>query len=304
MGAASPFSAGSHSASTGSGGSRRRQPPLTRSTTAKRSCSGTMSSARLSGLGDRWSRLATHRRRDRARLVATRAGHPGAVRLSPAPVPVRPVRAAGAAAGADCTPMSRFRRSARVRCLPDAPRIRCSHSLRPAAPPSGSFSPRSVTHAAGRCRTGGAQSLANALADHFRSLGGEITTGTSIERHDQLPEAQHLLFDTSPRAMAGIMGDRFPAAFSRQLRDYPYGPGAFKVDWALSGPIPWKARECLEAATVHVGGSLEEIAAAESAPWKGSCAERPFVLVTQPSLFDATPRAGREAHRVGVLPRA
>ena len=135
---------------------------------------------------------------------------------------------------------------------------------------------------------GGARSLANALAAHFRSLGGEVRTGTNIERHDRLPEARHLLFDTSPRAMAGIMGDRFPAAFSQRLRDYPYGPGAFKVDWALSEPIPWKARECLETATVHVGGSLGEIAAAEAAPWQGACAERPFVLVTQPSLFDGS----------------
>lgn len=167
-----------------------------------------------------------------------------------------------------------------------------AHSLLPFSSP-GSASVGLVLAAVGHAHgwpvpQGGARSLANALAEYFRSLGGEITTGLNIERHAQLPKAQHFLFDTSPRAMAGIMGDRFPPAFSRQLRDFPYGPGAFKVDWALSGPIPWKARECLETATVHVGGSLEEIAAAESAPWKGTCAERPFVLVTQPSLFDAT----------------
>ena len=88
--------------------------------------------------------------------------------------------------------------------------------------------------------------------------------------------------------MARIMGDRFPSSFSQRLEQFPYGPGSFKVDWALSEPIPWKAHECLEAATVHVGGSLEEIAAAEAAPWRGECAERPFVLVTQPSLIDET----------------
>ena len=95
------------------------------------------------------------------------------------------------------------------------------------------------------------------------------------------------MFDTSPRAMAAIMGARLPAAFSERLARYAHGPGVFKIDWALNAPIPWKARECLDSATVHVGGTLEEIADAESAPWRGECAERPFVLVTQPSLFDA-----------------
>jgi phytoene dehydrogenase-like protein len=133
---------------------------------------------------------------------------------------------------------------------------------------------------------GGSRSLADALAAHFRSLGGEIVTGLAVQHRDQLPGARTTLFDTSPRAMAGIMGDRFPEGFRRQLERYRYGPGSFKVDWALRAPIPWKARECLDASTVHVGGALEEIAAAEAAPWKGECAERPFVLVTQPSLFD------------------
>jgi phytoene dehydrogenase-like protein len=167
-----------------------------------------------------------------------------------------------------------------------------AHSLLPFSAP-GSASVGLVLAAVAHARgwpvpRGGAHALAKSLADHFRSLGGDIATGTNIERHAQLPEARHLLFDTSPRAMAAIMGDRFPAAFSQRLRDYPYGPGSFKIDWALNAPIPWKARECLEAATVHVGGSLEEIAAAEAAPWQGACAERPFVLVTQPSLIDRT----------------
>jgi phytoene dehydrogenase-like protein len=135
---------------------------------------------------------------------------------------------------------------------------------------------------------GGSQSIANALAAHFRSLGGEIVTGTGIEKYEDLPAAARVMFDTSPRAMARIMGSRLPPGYARKLERYPYGPGAFKVDWALNAPIPWKARECLEAATVHVGGTLEEIAAAEAAPWRGGCAERPFVLVTQPSLFDSS----------------
>jgi phytoene dehydrogenase-like protein len=135
---------------------------------------------------------------------------------------------------------------------------------------------------------GGAASLAAALSSYLRSLGGEIVTGCPIERLDQLPAARTILFDTAPSAMARVMGDRFPPAFRAKLERYPYGPGAFKVDWALSEPIPWQARVCRAASTVHVGGTLEEIAAAEAAPWDGRCAERPFVLVTQPSLFDAS----------------
>lgn len=133
---------------------------------------------------------------------------------------------------------------------------------------------------------GGSQSIANALAAHFVSLGGTIATDTLIETETQLPRADRLLFDTSPRAMARIMGPRLPAGFAARLARYPHGPGVFKVDWALRGPIPWRARQCLEAATVHVGGTLGEIAAAEAAPWRGECPEQPFVLVTQPSLFD------------------
>lgn len=133
---------------------------------------------------------------------------------------------------------------------------------------------------------GGSQAIADALAAHFRSLGGTVLTDTLIERAEQLPGADRLLFDTSPQAMARIMGRRLPAGFRRRLERFPHGPGVFKVDWALSGPIPWRNRSCLEAATVHVGGSLEEIAAAEAAPWRGEVAERPFVLLTQPSLFD------------------
>jgi len=144
-----------------------------------------------------------------------------------------------------------------------------------------------VAHARGwPVARGGSQSIANALASHFRSLGGEIVTGTPIRSHDQLPDANELLFDTSPRAMAGIMGDRIPRGYAQKLKRYAYGPGVFKIDWALNGPIPWKARECLEASTVHVGGTLEEIAAAESTPWRGEHSDRPYVLVTQPSLFD------------------
>jgi phytoene dehydrogenase-like protein len=146
-----------------------------------------------------------------------------------------------------------------------------------------------VAHARGwPVARGGSQSVADALASAIRAHGGEIVTGVNIDTRAQLPKAGTLLFDTSPRAMARIMGDRFPAPFAASLRAYQYGPGAFKVDWALSEPIPWKARQCLEAATVHVGGAFDEISAAERAPWRGEVAERPFVLVTQPTVVDGS----------------
>jgi phytoene dehydrogenase-like protein len=133
---------------------------------------------------------------------------------------------------------------------------------------------------------GGSQAIANALAAYFRSLGGEIVTNMPVVSRGQLPDATQLMFDTSPRAMAAIMGDKFPRAYTQKLERHRYGPALFKVDWALSAPIPWKANACLESATVHVGGTLDEISVAEAAPWRGECAEHPFVLVTQPSLFD------------------
>jgi phytoene dehydrogenase-like protein len=133
---------------------------------------------------------------------------------------------------------------------------------------------------------GGAQAITDALAGYLRSIGGEIVTGCPVETHGQLPAARAVLFDTSPQMMARILGDRLPRSYSRQLERYRYGPGAFKIDWALSEPIPWKARDCTSAATVHVGGTLEEIALSEAAPWQERQAEKPFVLVTQPSLFD------------------
>ena len=146
-----------------------------------------------------------------------------------------------------------------------------------------------VAHANGwPIARGGSQSIANALAAHFKSLGGEIVTGSQINSFEQLQGAELLFFDTSPSAMVRIMGDRFPASYAQKLNRFPHGPGVFKIDWALNAPIPWKARECLEASTVHVGGTLEEIAASEAAPSRGECAEKPFVLVTQPSLFDAS----------------
>ena len=130
---------------------------------------------------------------------------------------------------------------------------------------------------------GGSQRLADALADRLRELGGEIRTGSRV---DELPRADVVLADVVPRELLRMAGDRLPARYAKALRRYRYGPGVFKLDWALDGSIPWAADDCRRAATVHVGGTFEEIADSERAPWEGRHAERPYVLLTQPSLFD------------------
>ena len=135
---------------------------------------------------------------------------------------------------------------------------------------------------------GGSQQVADAMGRYLQSLGGEIVVRRAVESLDQLPEAKVVLYDVAPPRMEAIVGDRFPKRFRRTLRRYRFGPGVFKVDWALSEPIPWAAPECRRAGTVHVGGDLQQIAASERSPWSGNVAERPFVLVTQPSLFDAS----------------
>jgi phytoene dehydrogenase-like protein len=133
---------------------------------------------------------------------------------------------------------------------------------------------------------GGSQSIADALAAHLRSLGGEIRTSSPVETVDDLPASRALLLDLTPRQVLRIAGARLPDGYRRSLGRYRYGPGVFKLDWALDGPIPWTAPECRRAGTVHVGGTLEEIAASERAVAGGRVAERPFVLMAQPTLTD------------------
>ncbi len=136
---------------------------------------------------------------------------------------------------------------------------------------------------------GGAQSITHALAGLLRSLGGRIVTEFevgSLEELERLNAADVTLFDTSPGAMAAIVGDALTASFRARLRRFKPGPGIFKVDYALRQPIPWAAAECARAATVHLGGSLEEIVASEADAFAGRQNERPFVIVVQPSLFD------------------
>ena len=133
---------------------------------------------------------------------------------------------------------------------------------------------------------GGAGKISEALASYLESLGGEVMTGTRVESIDELPRARTILCDLTPRQLLAIAGDRFPPRYRQKLQGYRYGVGVFKMDWALDGPVPWKAPECARAGTVHLGGTMDEIAASESAIWRGGHPERPYVLVGQQSLFD------------------
>ena len=133
---------------------------------------------------------------------------------------------------------------------------------------------------------GGAQKISDALASYFTSLRGHIVTGTPISSPRDLPSARVILLDITPQQVLRFAGDELPPSYRWELQKYQYGPGVFKVDWALNSPIPWRAKECLRAGTLHLGGSLGEIAAAEEAVARGRCPEKPFILLAQQSLFD------------------
>ncbi len=135
---------------------------------------------------------------------------------------------------------------------------------------------------------GGAQKIADALAAYLRSLGGEIIAGRRVESQEELPPARAALFDVTPRQLLKITGEKFSGGYRRALENYRYGAGVFKVDWALDAPIPWQAKECLRAGTVHLGGSFAEIVASERAVEQGRVSDAPFVLLAQQSLFDDT----------------
>ncbi len=135
---------------------------------------------------------------------------------------------------------------------------------------------------------GGSQRVADAMASYLRSLGGEIITDARVNTLAELPPARALLLDVTPRQLLEIAGERLPAGYRRKLQRYRYGPGVYKIDWALDGPIPWRSQECLRAATIHLGGSFDEIKASERKAFGGEHAERPFVLLAQQSLFDHT----------------
>ncbi len=144
-----------------------------------------------------------------------------------------------------------------------------------------------LTHAAGwPFPRGGAQRLADALASYLRSLGGEIVTGTRVNAVEDLPPAKAILCDLSPRPLVHIAHRLLPDWYVARLERFRYGMGAYKVDWALDGPVPWLDEDVSRAATVHLGATLEEISASERDAWAGRISERPFVLLVQPGLFD------------------
>ncbi|HEY0972126.1 MAG TPA: NAD(P)/FAD-dependent oxidoreductase, partial [Gemmatimonadales bacterium] len=135
---------------------------------------------------------------------------------------------------------------------------------------------------------GGSQRIADALASYLRSLGGGIETGAPVRTLADLPPAPVVMLDVTPRQALDIVGDRFPARYRRQLERFRYGPGSFKLDYALAGPMPWRDAACARAGTVHLGGTMAEMAAAEEEVWRGGHPERPYVLVAQQSVVDPT----------------
>jgi phytoene dehydrogenase-like protein len=135
---------------------------------------------------------------------------------------------------------------------------------------------------------GGSQSLTNALCSYLSTLGGTVKTSSRVESIESLPDADVILCDLSPRQLLTVAGGHLTDSYKRELQRFRLGPGIFKVDYALNSPIPWRASECLRAATVHLGGSFEEIAHSESAMRHGRPSDRPFVLLVQPTLFDPT----------------
>jgi phytoene dehydrogenase-like protein len=144
---------------------------------------------------------------------------------------------------------------------------------------------------------GGSSEIGRALTEIFVGLGGEIETGHEVKSMDDLPPARAVLFDLTPRQVVRIAGDRLPSRYRRRLASWRHGPGVFKVDYALDGPVPWAAPECGSAATVHLGGTFEEIARAEKEVNARRLPERPFVLLAQPTLFDSS-RAPEGKHTV------
>lgn len=142
---------------------------------------------------------------------------------------------------------------------------------------------------------GGSHAITKALAAYFMAIGGSIETGVRILSPRELPPAKAYLFDTSPDLLANHFADILPARYVARLKKFRYGPGIFKLDYALRGSIPWSNKDCRKASTIHLGGTAAEIAAAEKAVWAGEHPERPYVLLTQQSEFDAT-RAPKGKH--------
>jgi len=174
-----------------------------------------------------------------------------------------------------------------------------AHSVLPLAKPfSAAFGLilGAAGHTAGwsLCRNG-SQHLAYALAAHFTACGGTVETGVTVKSLKDIPASRIILFDLSPQQVAAIVGSTFPSSYRQRLLAHRHGPGVFKIDWALDSPIPWKSNDCLQAGTVHVGGTLSDIASSEAAVWQGNHPDHPFVILSQPSLFDSS-RAPQGKH--------
>ncbi|HLK42668.1 MAG TPA: NAD(P)/FAD-dependent oxidoreductase, partial [Thermoleophilia bacterium] len=167
-----------------------------------------------------------------------------------------------------------------------------AHAMRPLdAPGTAAFGIvlLALGHAVGwPVARGGSQSIADAMRAELESLGGVVQVGREVHSLKDLPDARAILFDTSTRQLVNICGDQLPARYRWALARYRYGPGVFKVDYALDGPVPWTAPDCRQAGTLHLGGTFEEIAAGEHAVATGTHPERPYVLVAQPSIVDPT----------------
>jgi phytoene dehydrogenase-like protein len=247
----------------------------------------------LAGDEDRWRRIFAPLARDAEPLFEDLLG--------PLHLPAHPLALArfSAPAALPATLLARLSfRGAKARAVFAG--LSAHSMLRLDRPPSAAFGLTLglLAHAVGwPFPQGGSQRISDALASYLRSLGGEIETGRRVESLAELGEARPVLLDVTPRGLLALAGDRLPTLYRRGLERYRYGPGVFKLDWALDAPIPWRAEECACAATVHLGATLEEIAASEAAPWRGEIAERPYVLLAQQSLFDSTraPEGGHTA---------
>ena len=202
-------------------------------------------------------------------------------------------------APAELTARTRFRTPAARALLAGM----AAHAMRPLrAPGTTAFGLvlLALGHACGwPVARGGSQEITAAMRRYLESLGGTIELARQIGSLDELPTARAVLFDVAPRQLLRICGDALPSGYRRAAARFRYGPGVFKVDYALSGAVPWPAPTARSAGTVHLGGALEEIVASERAVARGEQAERPFVLVAQQSLIDSTARL-RERTRCGL----
>ncbi|MEP6779183.1 MAG: NAD(P)/FAD-dependent oxidoreductase, partial [Gemmatimonadaceae bacterium] len=142
---------------------------------------------------------------------------------------------------------------------------------------------------------GGSQNVVNAMAAYLKTLGGEIITNTPVNSLRELPDSRAVLCDVTPQQLLKIAGDDLPSSYQSRLKTFRYGLGIFKMDWALNSPVPWRAAECTRAGTIHIGGSLDEIAQSEGEIVSGKHAERPYLIVVQPSLIDDS-RAPKGQH--------